>query len=88
VVAHDLAGDAGEQRGLAAAALLVARLEPVPALLGVGGGRLRRVGDQEAALLGEGVHLGAGGEVVGDWVQPCSITTSGAGCPRRSVLGT
>ena len=65
VVAHDLAGDAGDQRGLAPAALLVARVEPVPALLGVGGGRLRRVGDEEAVLLGERVHLGAGGEVVG-----------------------
>lgn len=32
VVAHNLAGDARDQRGLALASLLVARAEPVPAL--------------------------------------------------------
>ena len=65
VVAHDLAGDAGDQRGLALIALLVAGAEPVPALLGVGRLRLARIDDQAAMLLGERVHPRAGGEVVG-----------------------
>ena len=65
VLGHDLAGDARDQRGLAAVALLVLRLEPVPALGDVGRGRLGRVGDQAAMLLGQLVHARAGGEVVG-----------------------
>ena len=65
VLGHDLAGDARDQRGLAAVALLVLRLEPVPALGDVGRGRLGRVGDQAAMLLGQHVHPRAGGEVVG-----------------------
>ena len=65
VVAHDLPGDARDQRRLALAALLVARAEPVPALRGVGGGGLGRIGDEAGVLLGEHVHPRAGGEVVG-----------------------
>ena len=65
VVAHDLTGDARDQRGLAPAAPLVLRPEPVPALRGVGGSRLRRIDDEAALLLGERVHARAGGEVVG-----------------------
>ena len=65
VVAHDLPRDARDQRGLALAALLVARAEPVPALRGIGGGGLGRIGDQAGVLLGEHVHPRAGGEVVG-----------------------
>ena len=64
VVAHHFPGDAGDQRGLAAAAPLVARVEPVPALLGVGGGGLPRIGDQQPLVLRERVHARAGGEVV------------------------
>ena len=62
---HDLAGDAGDQRRLALIALLVARAEPVPALGGIGGLRLGRIGDEETQLLGEIVHPRAGGEIVG-----------------------
>ena len=65
VVAHDLAGDAGDQRGLARVALLVARAEPVPALRRVRGRRLRRIDDETGVLFGERVHARAGGEVVG-----------------------
>ena len=64
VVAHDLARDPGDQGRLAAVALLVVRVEPVPALRGVGRAGLRRPGDQAAVLLGERVHARAGGEVV------------------------
>ena len=56
VLAHDLAGDAGDQRRLAAVALLVVRVEPVPAALRVGALVLRRVGDEQAVLLGQRVH--------------------------------
>ena len=80
VVAHDLPRDAGDQRGLALAMLLVVRAEPVPAFRGVGGGGLGRIGDQAGVLLGERVHPRACGEVVGDWVQPCSMTTRGTAC--------
>ena len=65
VVAHDLPRDARDQRGLALAMLLVARAEPVPALRGVGGGGLGRIGDETGVLLGERIHPRAGGEVVG-----------------------
>ena len=65
VLGHDLSGDARDQRGLAAVALLVLRLEPVPALGDVGRGRLGRVGHQTAMLLGQLVHARSGGEVVG-----------------------
>ena len=64
-LAHDLPGHACDQRGFTLVAPLVARAEPVPALLGVGGTRLRRVEDEEAILFGEDVHARAGGEVVG-----------------------
>ncbi len=63
-LAHDLPGDPGDQRRLALAALLVARIEPVPAFGSVGGLRLGGVGDKEDMLLRQGVHLGAGGEVI------------------------
>jgi hypothetical protein len=65
VVAHDLAGDARDQRRFATVALLIAGIEPVPAPLRIGRLRLRRIGDQAAVLLGERVHPRAGGEVVG-----------------------
>ena len=65
VVAHDLAGDAGDQRGFAPVALLVAGAEPVPAFLRIGSLGLAGIDDQAAMLLGERVHPRAGGEVVG-----------------------
>ena len=46
-------------------ALLIARVEPVPAPGGVGRLGLRRIGDEERLLLGEIVHPRAGREVVG-----------------------
>ena len=52
-------------RRLAPAALLVRLAEPVPAFGAVGVARLSRVEDQEAVLLSELIHAGAGGEVVG-----------------------
>ena len=61
---HDVARHAGEQRRLALAAALVAGEEPVPALVGVGARRLRRVENVQALLLGQRVHARAGGEVV------------------------
>ena len=70
----DRAGDAGDQRRLPALADLVAGREPVPAPLHVGRLRLRRIGDQEGLLLGQGVHPRAGGEIVG--VLACSRAAS------------
>jgi hypothetical protein len=46
-------------------ALLVRSLEPVPALVHVGALSLRGVCHEEDVLLGEPVHLGSGGDVVG-----------------------
>ena len=65
VVAHDLAGDARDQRRFAMATLLVARAKPIPALRGIGGGGLFWIRDQAGASLGECIHARAGGEVVG-----------------------
>ena len=65
VLAHDLAGDAGDQRGLAPVAPLVGGAEPVPAALHVRRRVLRRIDDEAGALLGERVHPRAGREVVG-----------------------
>src|SRR6202023_3451667 len=55
---------AGDQRGFALATLLVTRIEPVPALRGVSGSGLRRIGDEAGMLFGECVHARAGGKVV------------------------
>jgi len=56
VVLHDLAGDAGEQRGLTSVETLVRRFVPVPALLSVGRLRLDGIGDEAAMLLRQSVH--------------------------------
>ena len=80
VVAHDLAGDAGDQRGLAPIALLVAGAEPVPALLGVGGRRLPGIDDEEVCSSASAFIRVPAAKSSGDWVQPCSMTTSGTGC--------
>jgi hypothetical protein len=70
MVAHDLAGDASDQCGLATVTLLVAAAEPIPALLGAGGGGLGRVGHEGDLHLGQHVHLGASRTIVGRRVQP------------------
>ncbi len=57
--------DAGDQGRLARIAPLIVRAEPVPALLRVGRGGLRRVRHEKAVLLRERVHSRTGGEVVG-----------------------
>jgi hypothetical protein len=55
-------GDAGR---LAAVAPLVVVLEPVPAARGVGVGGLRRIEHEAAMLVGQRIHAGPGGEIVG-----------------------
>jgi hypothetical protein len=62
---RDLARDAGYDRRLAHLALLVFRLEPVPAPLPVGFGGLLGVDDEEAAALCKLVHARAGREIFG-----------------------
>jgi hypothetical protein len=64
-VGHDLPGDPGDQRGLAAVALLIGGAEPIPAFLGIGRTRLLGVGDEEALLFGQLVHPRAGGKILG-----------------------
>ena len=56
MIAQDRADYACNQRWLARAPDLIAALEPVPALVGVRGHRLRWIGHQQAELLGQGVH--------------------------------
>jgi len=63
VVVHDLTSDAGENRRLARATLLVAGTEPVPVATIVRGSRLLGIGDDERMLLGQVVHTGAGREI-------------------------
>src|SRR5215207_11737577 len=65
VLLDGLTCDAGDDRRLSPAALLVRSLEPVPALRAVGGGGLRGIGYEEGVYLGERVHAGARGEIVG-----------------------
>ena len=55
-VAQDLPHDPGDQRRLAPAADLVARIEPVPAPVGVRRRRLGGIGDEEAEFLRQHVH--------------------------------
>ena len=62
-IAHNLAGDASDDRGLARIGLLVRRGEPVPVATVVSRPRLLWVGDEEGVLLGELVHPRAGREV-------------------------
>ena len=61
---HDR-GRCRDQSGLPATTLLVSGARPIPALLGIGGRCLGRVGDQEVLLLRKRVHPGAGREIVG-----------------------
>ena len=64
MIAQNLPRQFGDQMGFAQIPALVAFIEPVPALVGVGGRGLLRIRDQERLLVGEVVHAGAGGEVV------------------------
>ena len=64
MVPHDLAGDAGDQRGFAAAPLLVARAKPVPALRLIGSAGLFGIDHEAVLLFRQEVHPGAGGEIV------------------------
>ncbi len=65
VLAEDFARDAGDNGWLALAAPLVRGLEPVPSPRAVGGGRLYGIGNEEGVLLGDRVHVGACGQIVG-----------------------
>ncbi len=62
---HDGAGEPRDDRRFALVAALVGEIEPVPAGGRVGARSLGRIGDAEAALLGEPVHARADREVVG-----------------------
>ena len=65
VLAGDLVDDPDQDGRLAAAAVLVTGLEPVPEPHRVGGGDLLGVDDEHTVLLGELAHPGGGGEVGG-----------------------
>ena len=86
MLSHHLLGDSRNQRRLAMTPVLILRLEPVPALPAVRQAVLRGIGDEEAVLLGERIHPRPRGEVVGDWVQPWSITMSGARSVRLAGM--
>src|SRR3954470_22515374 len=61
---HDLAGDASDQRRLAAIPPLVPRAKPVPAFRMVGSAWLLRIDNEAFPLLRQKIHPGAGGEIV------------------------
>jgi hypothetical protein len=63
-VAQHLPRDAGDQRGLAAAAPLIGGVEPVPAALRIRRRRLPGIGDEQPVLLGQRVHPRASGEIL------------------------
>ena len=71
MIPHDLAGDAGDQRRFAAAALLVAGAKPVPAFRLVGSARLLGIGDhaQVCSSARKFIRVPAA-KSSGDWVQP------------------
>ena len=60
----DVMHDAGEDRGFAAATLLVLAPEPVPAARAVVAAGLFGVGDQDAVGIGQCVHPRAGREIL------------------------
>src|SRR5205807_10543164 len=62
-IAHDLAGDAGDDRRLARIGLLISRGEPVPIATVVSRPRLLWVDDEEGVLFGELVHPRGGREL-------------------------
>jgi hypothetical protein len=64
-VAHNLASNAREERGLSLIALLISETKPVPALRGIRRLGLSGIRDQECALLSQIVHSRAGSKVVG-----------------------
>jgi hypothetical protein len=59
-----LANHSGDHRRLALVSLLIARLEPVPALGHVGACGLLRVENQESVLFGQPVHLRSTREII------------------------
>ncbi len=65
VLVDDLACYTGDERRLAPPALLIGDLELVPTLRHVGVLGLCGIGAEEGLLLGEHVHVDAGGEIVG-----------------------
>lgn len=80
VVFHDLARDAGDERRLTLIALLIAPLEPVPTLRGIGHYGLLWIDDKTCVLFG-GVPAAKSSA---DGVHPCSMTISGLGSsPHR-----
>ncbi len=56
MVAHDLVGDAGDERGFASAALLVSRAEPIPAFRLVCVGALRGIGYEAGLFFRDEIH--------------------------------
>jgi len=65
MLAHDLAGDARDQRRFTAAPLLVARAKPVPAFGLIGSARLLRIDNEAVLLFRQEVHPRAGRKIVG-----------------------
>jgi hypothetical protein len=65
VAIHDFARHAGEDCGLTLLSALVAALEPVPAPRTIGGMRLLGIENETLPLLGERVHAGAVGKIIG-----------------------
>ena len=64
VLGDDIARDAGDERWLAAFALLVRPLELVPAARRVGRGRLFRVHNDESVLVRQRIHPRSGGKII------------------------
>src|SRR5258707_1038280 len=64
IVAHDLAGDARDQRRLTSAPLLVGCAKPVPAFRLVCLTALCRINHKASLFFCDKVHPGAGGEIV------------------------
>ena len=64
IVAHDLAGDARDKRGLASAALLVGCAKPVPAFRLIGVAALRGIDHEAGLFFCDEIHSCARGEIV------------------------
>lgn len=64
MVAHDLAGDAGDERRFATAALLVGWAKPIPAFRLVRFGPLRGVSHEAGLFFRDEVHARAGGKIL------------------------
>src|SRR5258708_18763447 len=64
IVAHDLAGNTGNQRRFTSTAPLIARAKPVPAFRRVRLAGLCRIDDETGLFFGDEIHARAGGEIV------------------------